>query len=337
MLRLALIGAVFMVLLAAACVEGPVGPDGPVGPQGEQGVQGETGPQGEQGPIGLTGEKGDTGDTGERGPQGDTGPQGERGSVGAQGIPGEPGPKGDTGARGVGGPVGPAGAKGNQGQQGERGPRGLQGTAGQRGAIGLTGPAGRDAADFAAVYKNAADSVVCVNVTTNETAYFCGTGFYVDRVGTVLTAYHVVEFEGQTTTNIEMINQAGGRTEYRLQRKVDSLDAALLVPKGGRVSSTPLTFARDYSLGQSVMAMGYSSNLIEDDVLLASSGVISGTAGWGSGASTVRYIVMDVGIARGASGGPVLNNEGEVIGFLRYVGLDDPFGYAVSLIGAQLP
>ena len=301
-------------------------------------LRGESGPKGDKGDTGPRGEQGVKGNTGEQGPQGIPGSQGDRGQAGAQGIPGPQGNRGEAGAQGAVGPVGPAGAKGEQGEQGERGPSGLQGAAGPRGTTGPTGPAGKDAIDSAAVYNQAVKSVVCVLITTDKWIYFCASGFYIDQRGSVLTAAHAVEpITGETLKKIEVIQPDGNRVEYRVEREIDALDAAILVPKSGRVSSTPLRIAQDYALGQEVLVVGYSSNLVEDDILLATSGLLGGVASWGSGVSAVEYIVLDLGIEPGGSGSPVVNKEGEVVGFVSLTGIDDPFAYAVSIVGAQLP
>jgi len=66
-----------VVILRAACVSGPAGPQGPQGVTGPQGPQGVTGPQGparDTGPQGPQGVQGDTGATGPTGPSGPTGP-----------------------------------------------------------------------------------------------------------------------------------------------------------------------------------------------------------------------------------------------------------------------
>ena len=326
---------VLVAVLAVACVEGPPGPAGPQGVQGIQGEQGERGPQGDTGPAGEQGAKGDTG---EQGPRGDVGPRGERGEVGPQGSAGPRGAKGDTGPTGGPGPSGPPGLKGDQGEQGERGLRGLQGVAGSRGPAGPTGPAGEDAIDAAAIYREVFDSVVCITVTTANWFYSCSSGFYLDQKGSVLTALHVVDpHESESAEKIEVIQPDGNRMEYRVQREIESLDAAIIVPKNGRVSSTPLRTAKGYSLGQEVVVVGYSSNLVEDDVLLTTSGLLGGVATWGSGVSAVEYIVLDLGISPGGSGGPVVNKDGDAIGFISVVGVNDPFVYAVSIVGVQLP
>ena len=335
MLKLTLVGTVLTLLLAVACIEGPPGPPGPQGEQGIQGEQGERGPQGDTGPEGAPGAKGDTG---EQGLQGEIGVQGERGETGAQGSPGAPGPKGDAGDRGAAGATGPPGARGDRGEQGERGPTGPQGAAGSRGPAGPAGPAGKDAIDAAAIYRQVSESVVCITVTTRNWFYSCSSGFYLDQKGSVLTALHVLHpHESEAAEKIEVIQPDGNRVEYRVQREIGTLDAGIIVPKSGRVSSAPLQVAASYSLGQEVLVAGYSLNLVEDDVLLVTSGLLGGIATWGSGVSAVEYIVLDLGISPGGSGAPVVNKDGEAVGFIALVGIDDPFAYAVSIVGVQLP
>ena len=107
---------------------------------------------------------------------------------------------------------------------------GAQGPPGETGAQGPQGPAGKDAIDLAAVYQQVVASVVCVDITTNESEYLCATGFYIDDAGTVLTAAHAVEFEGETVTGIDIIAQDGSHTKYRTHRTIAALDAVLLVP-----------------------------------------------------------------------------------------------------------
>ena len=138
MSRLVLIGAMMTVLLAVACVEGPMGPPGQQGPQGEQGAIGAQGVQGVQGEHGAQGDPGIQGAPGLPGAQGETGAQGQQGQekAGPQGVRGEAGPQGAVGARGA------KGDPGEMGPDGPRGPQGEQGLQGEPGLQGVEGPAG---------------------------------------------------------------------------------------------------------------------------------------------------------------------------------------------------
>ena len=80
--------------------------------------------------------------------------------------------------------------------------------------------------------------------------------------------------------------------------------------------------------------MGYSSNLVEDDVLLVTTGVVGGTSLWGSGVSAIEYIIVDANAASGSSGGPVIDADGEAVGFISFG--DDTFEYIVSIANKQI-
>ena len=344
-----LLGVMACLLIACAGPQGDDGQPGPAGPQGPEGIQGPAGGEGPQGipgaigdrgPQGPPGEQGERGERGEVGPTGLPGEKGERGEKGEPGSAGLPGEKGEQGERGERGEVGPTGLPGEPGQataQSEQGPpgeTGAQGPPGETGAQGPQGPAGKDAIDLAAAYQQVVNSVVCVGVTTNASGYLCATGFYIDEAGTVLTAAHTLEFEGETVTGIEIITHDGNRTKYKSHRGIDALDAVLMVPESAIVSSVPLTIASGYSIGEPVLVMGYSSNAIEDDVLLVTTGIVGGTSLWGSGVSAVEYIVVDADVSSGSSGGPVIDGDGSVIGFISLI--DDTFAYIVSIANRQI-
>ena len=74
------------------------------------------------------------------------------------------------------------GCAGPEGARGAQGPHGLPGPAGPLGPQGV-----------AAVIEQVRESVVCVAVMVDGAEYGCSTGFYVDAIGTVVTAAHVVD------------------------------------------------------------------------------------------------------------------------------------------------
>ena len=113
------------IVVSAAGLVGPQGPQGAPGPQGAQGPVGPQGPDGPQGPQGPAG------------PQGVDGSQGPQGPVGPQGPDGPQGPQGPAGPQGVDGPQGPQGPQGPAGPQGVDGPQGPQGPVGPQGAPGV--------------------------------------------------------------------------------------------------------------------------------------------------------------------------------------------------------
>ena len=119
---------------------------------------------------------------------------------------------------------------------------------------------------------------------------------------------------------------------YTVKRDLPSLSAVLLTPRG-RVQSVPVRIASEYAQGEPVMVMGYSENAIAEGVLIVTSGVIGGRAVWGSSTTGIPYFIMNAEISYGASGGPVFNVDGEVVGFLDGGGNTEPFSYAIDITG----
>ena len=101
-----------------------------------------------------------------------------------------------------------------------------------------------------------------------------------------------------------------------------------MLAQGGQVSRSPLTSAASYSIAEPVMLPGYSSNIVEEDLLIVSSGIIGATALWGSGVTAVDYSIEDAGMAGGGSGAPVLNMDGHLVGINSHVDSEGPFAYA---------
>ncbi len=281
------------------------------------GEQGETGPQGPQGSPGPQGPLGETGPQGEAGPQGESGPQGPQGPSGPQGLQGETGLQGEAGIQGEPGPQGSTGPQGSPGVSGPPGP---------------AGPAGSDASlpDISEIITSVRPSVVCIEVRDAESWYLCATGFYIDARGTVLTAAHVVE----DVLEIVVTSHDGRAADYKVSEWLRHLDAALLVPKVSNIQSVPVRIASGYRLGESATVVGYPSNLLEEDVFMATKGIIGGSATYGSRTTGIDYIMLDIVSAGGGSGGPVLNDAGEVIAFVEAVG--SKFLYATNITGEPL-
>ena len=177
------------------------------------------------------------------------------------------------------------------------------------------------------------DSVVCVTVRDAETAYLCATGFYIDEVGTVLTAAHVVDPDDIEVLDIEVSSSTVRGRPYVVKHFLDSIYAAVLVPQRGAIQSAPARIGTGYALGERVMAMGYPGNTLAEDILMVMEGVVGGKTVWGDGTTGVPYIIMDLLSNYGASGGPVFTADGAVIGFVDFGGVDDPYSYAVDITG----
>lgn len=132
-----------------------------------------------------------------------------------------------------------------------------------------------------------------------------GSGFVVAPNGYILTNHHVVE----GANSIEVVID-GNVYEAQVVSILSDHDAALLKVPGGSFDPVTIGGSDDVQVGDSVLAIGCPAG-------------ICGTITQGRVAnlhvSKENYIMMDLTVTHGNSGGPVLNNRGEVVGIATAV------------------
>ena len=140
-----------------------------------------------------------------------------------------------------------------------------------------------------------------------------GSGFVIDKKGLVLTNRHVVRGSDK---RFRVTGPSGINTEGRVIYKDRRLDFALLRVEGAsRIKPLPLCYSIYPQPGQSVVALGSPLGLagtVTRGIVSAvrpPSGDLKGIT-----PSYVTLIQTDASISPGNSGGPLLNNKGEVIG-----------------------
>lgn len=173
-------------------------------------------------------------------------------------------------------------------------------------------------------------SIVRVQAQDSE-----GTGFVVYQMGQVITAFHVV---GNADSLLTVV--ASDNTEHRAMvlGADQERDVALLsVPT---FKALPLPLGSMAGLGETVYAIGYAAGFVGDASI--TQGIVS--ANRMDGEAGITYVQTDASLNPGNSGGPLLNERGEVIGvnvvklrgvLAEYEGL----GFALSaeeLIRAQV-
>lgn len=146
-----------------------------------------------------------------------------------------------------------------------------------------------------------------------------GSGFFIRADGLVLTAYHVVDIMGQNDDayRIVGVNAADERYELSLIGFDAYADLALLQADlvGREPEHLPLSYTEP-KVGSSILAIGNSNgdflaprtgNVMKLDVQARRADFASGT------------LELSARLAQGDSGGPVLNDQGEVVGVVSYI------------------
>lgn len=164
----------------------------------------------------------------------------------------------------------------------------------------------------AKLYAAASKAVVSVRVRSSG-ALGSGTGFLIDRNGTIVTNAHVVQ--SATTVQIQLDDDKDF-VQARVTGTDASTDLAVLRAEPKDVAGiTPLKFADSSTLnvGDTAMAIGYPLGLDRT----ATSGIISGLGREIEAPNGFRIdevIQTDAPINPGNSGGPLIDAAGRVIG-----------------------
>lgn len=161
-------------------------------------------------------------------------------------------------------------------------------------------------------------------VVSIATPYSTGTGFVLPKEGVVVTNAHVV------AGNREVVVE--GTALPRLLAPVVFADprhdlALIAVPGLPSLPAVPLGMAGQVQPGESVLAFGHPFGL----KFSATQGIVSGTEHQEDG---LPYIQHDAALNPGNSGGPLVNQHGEVVGVNTFIvsggeglGFSLPVGY----------
>jgi S1-C subfamily serine protease len=146
-----------------------------------------------------------------------------------------------------------------------------------------------------------------VRVLKRQPQQRSGTAFLISAAGHLLTANHVVQ--GRTTVTIHMADRD---VPARVLVRDPANDVALLQAD---ISGTPLplTSASTVSRGQEVMSLGYPLVDMQGESQKAGFGRVNALSGL---EDDIRFLQMDVPTQPGNSGGPLLNQQGQVVGIV---------------------
>jgi serine protease Do len=144
---------------------------------------------------------------------------------------------------------------------------------------------------------------VRANVVTVRSVEGHGSGFFIDSAGHVLTNEHVVGGSGRVKVILESGQQLDGTVIAADARR----DVAVVKVAPAGLSGLPLRVARP-EIGAEVYAVG--SPLLEELSGTVSKGIVSAYRSFDG----LDYIQSDVTTVEGSSGGPLLDDHGNVLG-----------------------
>jgi S1-C subfamily serine protease len=158
---------------------------------------------------------------------------------------------------------------------------------------------------------HAAAGSVGVNVappaSTPKRSVGLGTAFLIRPDGLLATAYHVIK----DATNIEVVCPGAAPSSASVEVTAPRNDLAVLRIRSSGLSWVPLAKPRSPRRGDRVFTIGFPVAHILGDEAKFSDGAVASLSGFRGEASVLQITVP---IQPGNSGGPLLNEEGDVIG-----------------------
>ena len=150
-----------------------------------------------------------------------------------------------------------------------------------------------------------ADSrVVTIHVHDNYGNDASGSGFFIDGKGTLVTNYHVIEFADSIRVEL---NDGGIYTVAKVVNFSEKYDLAVLTVDGV-TDNDYFELCTEVIKGEQVYAIGSALGELTGTF---TSGVVSNT---NRTVGVISCIQMDAAISHGNSGGPLVNQYGEVVG-----------------------
>jgi V8-like Glu-specific endopeptidase len=164
-------------------------------------------------------------------------------------------------------------------------------------------------------------------VVTVKTPTGVGSGFLISSDGLIITNSHVI----QDHTDIEVVfNSKESKTAYIVRNGTAPLDIAILKVLGDNFDFLTLADSDHCMEGDEVVAIGAPLSLSET----ITKGIISNcNRQLKAELSEIKYVQTDAAVNPGNSGGPLINNRGEVLGILTMkiaTGGTEGLGFAIA-------
>jgi S1-C subfamily serine protease len=184
-------------------------------------------------------------------------------------------------------------------------------------------------ATSAVVYQRILPSLVVVEAkgpSTKTGESTLGTGVIVNRQGSILTAFHVVN--GATRIRVSFAD--GTRSTAKVAETDPDNDIAVLAAERSPEIIVPAVFGNGPNVGDEAFAVGHPFGYVDS----LTSGVISGldrTVEANDGKTLHGLIQFDAAVNPGNSGGPLLNRGGQVIGIVTALANPSRSGYFIGI------
>ena len=159
----------------------------------------------------------------------------------------------------------------------------------------------------------------------DDTTRIIGTGFF-DKSGYLVTNSHIVDIKGDIT--IEYAN--GNKTTAKLYSNDIISDLALLAVSNPSVKALYYGETLSLKVTDDVYAIGYPYAL--DGEASVSKGVLSARRSAGG----IEFLQSDISLNVGNSGGPLINDKGELLGINTYATDNASIGMAISSESLQI-
>ena len=132
-----------------------------------------------------------------------------------------------------------------------------------------------------------------------------GSGFFVLKDGTVITNYHVIE-----GCELNKVSYKGSQSEAKVL-SIDKVNDIAILKTNIKPQTAFAVSNEDVSLLEDVVVAGYPLGKQISSAIKTHKGVVTALAGAGDNYS---YFQTDAAINQGNSGGPIINQKGNVVG-----------------------
>jgi S1-C subfamily serine protease len=150
----------------------------------------------------------------------------------------------------------------------------------------------------------------CFWLCSPAAASTCGSGFVIQQNGYILTNYHVIKNATRITITVPGRQAVSARLVTTDQEK----DLAILQVSLRNLTALPVASSEGVQILDSITVLGYPLPDELGTALSASDGKVNAVREGNSGST--RLFQIDANVNPGNSGGPLLNNHGEVVGIV---------------------